>query len=393
MIGRKFKSGLKALLGTFAVCAVLCFVSCDDEDSDEEIAIGVAFPLTGESETIGRSMKNGVELAVEEINASELLGGADLRLIFEDTLGTPDGAESAFRKLISEDAVSAIIGPWSSTSAKKAAPVANENKVVAISPTSSASPDGITAPGDFIFRTSLTVDKLAPEAVRKTKEAFGYSKVATIVNTADTFSVSDNGEVLGELAKYPDLELVEEQSFVRAKNDPLPDLTEQLRAISGSGAEVVFISALSPGRVGIIASAREMGITIPLVATGLTVTNVSDAEKMLERSTEGAVSVGGWAQDGTPQSMDFTEKYRVKYQEEADAFSSRSYSCTRILAAAISRAPTSGPEDIRAALQMIGPESPLEDTIFGEFHFDENGDGVYSPVVRVIRNGRFETLR
>lgn len=379
----------------FAAAAVFSLVSCHG-DSAEEITVGVAFPLTGESEGLGGNMKKGVELAVEEINASALLGGTDLRPVFEDTEGTPDGAERAFRKLIDKDAVSAIIGPWSSSSTKRTAPLANENKVVAISPTSSASPSGITAPGDFIFRTSLNVDKTVPEGIRKTKSALGYSKAATIVNRGDDFSISGNDRVLEELAKddHQDVEVVSEQSFSLAKNVPPPPdlLTEPLRAIKDSGADVVFVSALSPGRQEVIVKAREMGITVPLIVIALAETDVAKAEKRLEESTEGVITFTNWAEDITPRSVDFVGKYKAKYEEDPDAYSARSYATTQILAVAIAHASTASPEDIRAALQMIGPESALDDTIFGDFYFDENGDGVYSPVVRIVRDGRFVTL-
>ncbi len=379
----------------FAAAAAFTVVSCHG-DGAEEIAVGVAFPLTGESEGLGGNMKKGVELAVEEINASALLGGTDLRPIFEDTKGTPDGAVSAFRKLIDEYAVSVIIGPWSSSSTKETAPLANESKVVAISPTSSASPDGITAPGDFIFRTALNVDKLVPEGIRKTKSALGYSKAATIVNRKDDFSRSGNDKVLEELAKddHSDVVVVEEQSFSLAKNVlPTPDLlTEQLRAIKDSGADVVFVSALSPGRQEVIVRARQMGITVPLIVIALTETDVAEAEKRREGSTEDVITFTNWAEDITPRSVDFVGKYKAKYGEDPDAYSARAYASTQMLAIAIARASTASPEDIRAALQMIGPESALDDTIFGDFYFDENGDGVYSPVVRIVRDGRFVTL-
>ncbi len=377
----------------FVAAVAFTVVSCD-EDGTEEIAVGVAFPLTGASGWLGGNMKKGVELAVEEINASALLGGMNLHPIFEDTKGTPDGAEEAFGKLIDRDAVSAIIGPWSSDSTKRTAPLANDNNVVAISPTSSASPSGITAPGDFIFRTSLTVDKMVPEGIRKTKGALDYSKAATIFNTDDPFSMSGNNKVLEELMKneHSDVEIVSEQSFIRAKNDPPPDLTEQLRAIENSGANVVFVSALSPGRKEVIVRAREMGITVPLIVIALTETDVAEAEKRREGSTEGVITFTNWADDITPRSVDFVGKYKAKYEEDPDAYSARAYATTQILAVAIARASTASPEDIRAALQMIGPESALDGTIFGDFYFDENGDGVYTPVVRIVRDGRFVTL-
>ncbi len=377
-----------------AAAAVLGLVSCD-EDGAEEVAVGVAFPFTGVSEGLGGNMKKGVELAVEEINASALLGGTDLRPIFNDTESTPDGAERAFRKLIDEDAVSVIIGPWSSNSTERIAPLANESNVVAISPTSAASPSGITAPGDFIFRTSLTVDKMVPEVIEKTKSVLGYSKAATIVNIDDTFSKSSNDKVLEELMKneHSDIEIVTKQTFSREKNAELPDLREQLRAIKDSDADVVFVSALSPGRQGVIIKAREMGITVPLIVTGLTETDVAKAEEERKGSTEKVVTVTNWAADITPRSVDFVGNYKAKYEEDPDAYSARAYAATQILAAAIARASTTSPEDIRVALQMIGPESALDNTIFGKFYFDENGDGVYNPVVRIVRGGEFETLK
>ena len=389
-----FRGILNKTAAVFSVAALAVLVSvssCGDTDDPEVLTVGVAFPLSGVSQGLGERMKNGVELAVQEINGSSLLVGKELRLVFEDTEGTPDGAEKAFRKLIDEHSVGAIIGPWSSSSTKRTAPVANQAKVVAISPTSAASPDGITAPGDFIFRTSLTVDKLVPEGITKTKSLLKYSKAATIANEADTFSMSSNDKVLSEL-KEQDVEIVAEHTFSIEKNDPvLPDLSDQLGDIKEKGADVVFISALSQGRQGVIIKARQMGITASLIVSLLTVTDVASAENYTGPS-EGVYTLTSWVAGSTPRSMDFVGSYRMKYGGEIpDAYSARAYATANVLAVGIAQASTDSPEDIRAALQMIGPENAL-DTIFGKFYFDANGDAVYSPVVAGVRDGEFEIL-
>ena len=390
-----FRGILNKTAAVFSVAALAILVSvssCGDTDDPDVLTVGVAFPLSGEAQGIGERMKKGVELAVEEINGSSLLGGTELRLVFKDTEGTPDGAVSAFRKLIDEDAVRAIIGPWSSSSTKETAPVANQSGVVAISPTSSASPDGITAPGDFIFRASLTVDKLVPEGISSTKSARGYSKAATIVNTEDVFSKSSNDKVLEVLEKdHPEVEIATRQTFSREKNDlVLPDLAEQLGAIKNSGADVVFVSALSPGRQGVITGAREMEINIPLVISLLTATDVAKAEGKLEGSTENVFTVTNWVADS---ESPFVSSYSAKYGETPDAYSARAYASTQILAAAIARASVRGSEGIRAALQMMdSPETGLDTILSPEFYFDENGDGVYSPVVKMVSDGKFAPL-
>ena len=394
---KKFCRGIlnktAAIFSVAALAVLVSISSCGDTDDPDILTVGVAFPLSGEAQAIGERVKKAVKLAVEEINGSSLLGGKELRLVFEDTGSTPDGAEKAFGKLIDEHSVGAIIGPWSSHSTKRTAPVANRAEVVAISPTSAASPDGITAPGDFIFRVSLTVDKLVPEGITKTKNILNYSRAATIVNEADTFSVSSNEEILSELKKQ-DVEIVAGHTFSREKNElVLPDLSEQLGAIKDSGADVVFVSATSRGRQGIIIKAREMGITAPLIVTLLTVTDVADAEANLKGSTEGVYALKSWVVDSTPRSMDFVSSYSMKYGGEIpDAYPARAYAAAHVLAAGVARAPTDSSEDIRAALQMIGPENAL-DTIFGKFHFDSNGDAVYSPIVVEVRNGEFNVLQ
>ena len=389
-----FRGILNKTAAVFSVAALAILVSvssCGDTDDPDVLTVGVAFPLSGEAQGIGERMKKGVELAVEEINGSSLLGGTELRLVFKDTEGTPDGAVSAFRKLIDEDAVRAIIGPWSSSSTKETAPVANQSGVVAISPTSSASPDGITAPGDFVFRASLTVDKLVPEGISSTKSALGYSKAATIVNTEDVFSKSSNDKVLEVLENdHPDVEIATRRTFMREKNDSLPNLTEHLSAIKDSDADVVFVSALSPGRQGVITGAREMGIDVTLVISLLTATDVAKAEDKLAGSTENVFTVTNWVADS---ESPFVSSYSAKYGETPDAYSARAYASTQILAAAIARASVRGSEGIRAALQMMdSPETGLDTILSPEFYFDENGDGVYSPVVKEVRKGKFADI-
>ena len=379
-----------AAVSAFVFAVLVLGSSCGDTD-DPDLAIGVAFPLSGEAQGIGERMRKGVELAVEEVNTSSDGATLPLRLVFKDTQSTKDGAAAAFKELIDKEAVGAIIGPWSSSSTEITAPIANESGVVAISPTSAASPDGITAPGDFIFRTSLTVDKLVPDGISRTKSFLSYSKAATIVNEEDKFSKSGNNKVLEVLEKdHPDVEIVTRQTFSREKNDPLPDLAQQLTAIKESGADVVFVSALSDGREGMIVEARKMDIHVPLVIILLTATDVAAAEEKLEGSTENVFTVTSWVADS---KSPFVSSYSAKYGEAPDAYSARAYASAGVLAAAIARASTASSEDIRVALQMMNsPETGLDTILSPEFYFDENGDGFYSPVVKMVSDGKFADI-
>lgn len=366
-----------------AAVVILGFVSCD-EDSAEEVLVGVVVPLTGELESTGLSMKNGMELALEEINSSSLPDGKKIKFIIEDSESTVEGAREAYRKVIEEDGAVAVLGPFTSTSTREAISVADENRVVSFSPTSAA--NGLSAKSEFAFRASLTVERLVPKGVSITKERLRYSKVATITNSLDAFSQS-NFEQLKQAFNDEGITIVSEQSYTRPQEETFPDLTDQLTEIKNANPDAVFISALTSGRAGITAQARRLGIEVPLIITLLTIDDVNKANDQLPGAAEGAITFSVWlAAVDTPENRFFLRNYREEYGQEPNAFAARSYGAVYILAQAIADADSTDPQAIRGAMADIR----VEDTVFGDFYFDCNGDAVYEPIVGIVRNGIFE---
>ena len=375
-----------AVILFFAVmAAALGFVSCG-EDGAEEVLVGVVVPLTGELESTGLNMKNGMELALGEINGSSLLGGKQIRFVVEDSASTVDGARGAYQKVIEQDGAVAVLGPFTSSSTREAISVADENRVVSFSPTSAAS--GLSASSEFAFRASLTVEHLVPEGVSVTGERLRYSKVATITNSLDTFSKS-NLEQLKRAFDSQGVTIVSEQSYARPQEEPVPDLTDQLTAIKNTNPDAVFISALPPGRAGVLAQAHRLGIEVPFIATLLTIDDVNKANDQLAGASEGAITFTNWlASIDTPENRVFLRNYREKYGQEPNAFAARSYGAVHILAQAIADAQSISPQMIRDAMADVRAEN----TIFGDFYFDRNGDAVYEPIVGIVKDGRFEVL-
>jgi|GEM_PF-2677235 len=115
-----------------------------------EIKVGQVVALTGEVASFGAASNNGTMLAVEEINAKQLLGpGVKITLVSEDDQSTPTGAANAAKKLITESKVVALLGEVASSNSKAMAPIAEENKIPMISP-SSTNPDVTNA--EYVFR-------------------------------------------------------------------------------------------------------------------------------------------------------------------------------------------------------------------------------------------------
>ncbi|HSD72524.1 MAG TPA: ABC transporter substrate-binding protein, partial [Thermoanaerobaculia bacterium] len=121
----------------------------------EGIQVGFFGALTGPTATFAQSGKNGVTLAVEEINlAGGVLGGKRIELLVEDDRGEATEAASAVSKLITRDHVVALIGEQASSRTIAAAPIAQSYGVPMISPTSTNVE--VTKKGDYIFRVCFT---------------------------------------------------------------------------------------------------------------------------------------------------------------------------------------------------------------------------------------------
>ena len=270
---RRFTT-LALVLAVFALIAG--FSACDQiqqllipatpqmEEPSGEIAIGAVHPITGRLGLDNPPLGQGFELAVTEINNSQL-SNVNIKLIVEDGQSTVEGAVEAFNKLIHQDGVSAILGPATSMQAQAVFPTAQQNRVVTISSTSAAR--GLSAIGDFIFRTALTTDVLIPSGVRITQEKLGYTKVATIYDDIDLYS-TDSNKVVREALAANDVEILTTETFQTGETD----FSVQLTRIKETNPDAIFISALAPEMIEILIQGRQLGIPtdVPFIVPDLT---------------------------------------------------------------------------------------------------------------------------
>ena len=350
----------------------------DMEDVSVEIPIGVVLSITGRfASTFGRPMGTGFELALEEINNSQL-GGKSIKFIIEDDQSTAEGAVEAFNKLIQQDGVSVILGPATSSQTKVVFPITQENQGVAFSPTSAAR--SLSAIGDFVFRASLTTDVLIPSGIETTSAKLGYKTAATMYDENDVFS-TDSDEAVRESLAANGIEVLITETFQGGDTD----FTAQLTRIRDANPDVIFISALSPEKPGILMQGRQLGIpdSVPFVIRTLTIADVQAAGD----AAEGAITFVGWASTAdTPGNQDFVQNYSAKYGVEPSNYAARSYAALHILAEAIADAQSTDSTAIRDALANITDF----DTVFGKFSFDVVGDAVYDPKILIVANGQLE---
>ena len=341
-----------------------------------EILIGAVLPITGRLAAIGLRMGQGFELALEEINSSQLKE-VRIEFIIEDDETTVEGAVEAYNKLIHQDGVPAILGPASSSAAREAFPIAQQNRVVALSPTSGAS--GLSAIGDFVFRASLTADVVIPHSVKVTHAKLGYQRVATIVDSVEL--VARNSDIVWREALTDNgVEILTTEIFQSGDTD----LSEQLTRIKDLNPDAIFISALPTDMPDILIQARELGIpySIPFIVAQVSVDEVRAAGA----AAEGLVTSASWISTAdTPGNQAFVQNYRAKYGIEPSIWAAQSYASVYILAEAIANAQSTDSIAIRDAMASLSDF----DTVLGKFSFNAIGDTVYDPIMLIVKNGEF----
>ena len=343
-------------------------------ETDEEISIGVVLPLTGRlRDSFGKPIQQGFELALNEINNAQP-NGAQFKFIIKDGQSTVEGAVEAFNELIHQDGVSVILGPATSSQTERVFPVAQENQVVAISPTSAAR--GLSAIGDYVFRVALTTDILIPRGIEVTHTKLGYQRVATMYDESDLFSTDGDASVQEVLAEKG-VEVITTETFQGGDTD----FFEQLTRIQTLNSDVIFVSSLSPEKPGILMQGHELGISAPFIVRTLTAADV----QAVGAAAEGAITFVGWGTAvDTPGNKAFVENHSTKFGIEPSNYSARSYATLHILAEAIANAHSTDPTAVRDALASIRDF----DTVLGKFSFDANGDAVYGEKVLIVKDGK-----
>lgn len=354
-------------------------------DEPITMSIGMVAPLTGRfASSSGLSMERGFLVARDEINEFEL-NPVRIEFIIEDNQSTTEGTIAAFEQLI-DAGVPAIVGLATSTHAKQAFPIAQENKVVAFSPISAAA--GLSSIGDYIFRAALAVDRLNPAGVRTTHALLGYERVALIYDAADVFSTSSH-QYFAATLKELGVEVTTMQTFQTGDTD----FTAQLTEIMESNPDAVFISALDMEAVSIMIQGREIGTTARYIMPHLR----DGVARLAGAAAEGAVTFTNWSSTlDNPINHDFVDRYRSTYGIEPDTRAAQSYATLSILYFAILEALAQSNEITAPDATAIRDALALTkdfDTNMGPFSFDSNGEAIHKEVVLVVKDGKLVPFR
>lgn len=364
-----------------SLLSVACAPAGPEAPEGEPIKLGHLGPLTGDAASYGIDTANATMLAIEEINAAGGINGRSLVLVSEDGRCNPSDATSAAQKLVNIDKVVAIIGGQCSGETLAAAPIAEANEVVMISPVSS-SPD-VTNAGDFVFRVYPS-DWLKGSAFANYFKDYGFTKVAMISENTD-FCVGIHRSTKEQLPEGVEMVFHE---FV----DPgTKDFRTLMTRLKNTDFDVFIVNTQSDAvAAAMVTQLREQGITTQAIGT-----DTADSVTLGEIATEAVeglhiLSVPNLDESSSTQAV-FAKKFRDRYGEAQSTmfFAALSYDATNLLATAMADVGTDG-SAIRDWLYALEGYNGIA----GSISFDENGDVEGIPyALKTFEAGKIKKLK
>jgi branched-chain amino acid transport system substrate-binding protein len=375
---------MKRALLLLCFCATLFLAFACERRGDPNIRvnsgpilIGYYGDLTGRTSNFGQSTKNGVEMAVAELNNAGGIGGRQIQVLSEDDEGRPERSATVVTKLIDQDKVIALVGENTSGNTLAAAPKAQTARVPMISPAATA--PAVTQVGDYIFRVCF-IDPFQGEVMAKFAANSLKAKTAAIM--LDFNSPYSRGLTQFFEISFNKLggRVISKQSYTQGDRD----YKGQLTAIRSENPDVIYVPGYY-GEVGVIAKqAQQLGIKPPLLGG-----DGWDATQLWELGGEALngyfISNHYSVDDPSPAIRKFVTDYKARYGIVPDAVAALGYDAMQVLGDSLKRAGTTAGPQLRDAIAQTRNFAGVT----GVITIDENRNAVKPAVVLKLQDRKY----
>jgi branched-chain amino acid transport system substrate-binding protein len=246
--------GIRRLLASACLAALAVAQPASAQDT---FRFGLAMPLTGSQALYGQDQVKAAEWAVAEINKAGGVNGKKLEMIVLDTQADPQLGIQMANRLVSVEKVPAFVTAWSAV-VKAVAPVANDNRVVALS-VGANSPD-IARLGDYVYTTFPLADVDIAAVAKYAATAMGKKRAAVVYINNETGSVA--AEVYKKVFTASGGQVVASETY-----DPkATDFTGPLLKVRAANPDIIHLQGLVSDTPQVIAQMRQLGLTQPITS-------------------------------------------------------------------------------------------------------------------------------
>jgi len=382
---------LVPLIATFALCSLACerkspppsapaLVAAPSEQRAPTeagpILIGTLGSLTGSEASFGTVVRDGIQFAVEQVNAAGGVNGRKVELRSYDTQGKLEESVAAAKRLLTQDRVVLILGDVTSSGSLAIADAVQAAQVPMVTP-SSTHPD-VTKKGDFVFRTCFIDPFQGGAMARFARENLKLERVAVLHDSKNASSLGLS-EAFTEAFTKLGGKVVAVESY--SKGDT--DYRAPLLAVKKVKPQALYLPGFY-SEVGVIArQAREMGLMQPLLGG-----DGWESDRIFELAggaLEGAYFSSHYAEDNpAPELQRFITAFRERYGRSPEAASALGYDAAKVALAAIERTKSLSGPDIREALANTKDHPGATGTLT----LDADRNPVKPAVILTIREGK-----
>lgn len=374
--------------GILLIAAMLLFAFSGCESKPDTIAwkIGGIGPITGDNTDYGIAVRNGMELAVAEINANGGINGYPVILRFEDDAMSVEKALLAYENLKSWN-MDILVGCVTSSCSIAVAESSASDHLFQLTPTASAVE---FSNNQNVFQVCLTDSGQGASAARYIGEKPLAATVGILYNAEDPYSLDIYQKFIKEAENQP-FQIVAAESFENAA-----DCTKQLEHFKQSRAEILFLPVYYQDATEILLQAAAMDFSpVFFGCDGLEgiLTNTSDFDLSL---AEGIMMLTHFSPVSTEErDLKFISAYEKKYDTIPNSFSADAYDAIYILKAAIEAgniAPTENTCDICDKLQIAMTEITYDGLTGSSMTWNSTGEVSKLPRVIKIEDGAWKAL-
>jgi len=316
--------------------------------------IGAIFSVTGDASSLGMPEKQTAEMLMEQINAAGGINGHPLEIVIYDDKGDETEAITMAQRLISNDKVTAIIGPSRSGTSMAIVDAVSKAEIPLVTCAASAKivKDDTGKIRKWVFMTPQS----DVAAVQKIFDYFGKNKITQIAIMSDSSGYGASGRnQLQSQAKDKKIEILADETF--APGDV--DMTPQLTKIKGTKAQAIVVWSIQKAPAMVAKNAKALEIKIPLfqshgVASKKFIELCGDAADG-QVLPAGRLIVVGQLADSDPQKA-LLAKYKADFEAKngpVSTFGGHAYDAITLLKAAMEKAGTDDPAKVRDALEQI----------------------------------------
>ena len=383
-----------AALAMVATLAAATFAGCGKKESGDSNSgsdvwnIGSIGPITGDAAVYGNAVKDGAQIAVDEINAAGGINGYQISFNFEDDKADPELSSNAYNAL-KDKGMQILMGTVTSGACEAVVGLTESDNMFQLTPSASAES---VIEGDNVFQVCFTDPNQGAASAKYISDNKLATKVGVIYDSSDVYSSGIFAKFV-EATESSNFEIVTKQSFTK---DTKTDFSVQVQACKDAGAELVFLPIYYSEASLILTEANSIGYeTIFFGCDGLD--GVLTVENFDTKLAEGVMLLTPFSADAADDlTKNFVTKYKEKTGDIPNQFAADAYDAIYIIKAAIEKAnitPDASVSDICDALKKAITEIEVDGLTGADMTWVATGEVNKAPMAVIIENGTYVSAK